>query len=275
VDEVPCGQGRIEPGAFYAFVPPDELAGLGIPAEPWQDPASGQLCTQIPAEAADGVRELGVQVRSAPEAMLLHVASVLRRQASAFLGIQEVQSLLDALEKTHPALVREASQKVSTPLLAEVLRRLIEEGVCIRNLRAILEALCEPGSEGDSLALSERCRRALRRHLSHRFAGDGTLYAHLADPELEEMLREAIRSAPEPGALALAPDDAAAILDGVKGAFGDGNEGVILASPDVRRYLRKLCEGSFPNVAVLTYTELTPELQIRQLGKVSALRQAA
>lgn len=111
--------------------------------------------------------------------------------------------------------------------------------------------------------------------MTYRHAGEGALYAHLADPEIEELLRDAMRSAPESGLLALAPDDAAAILDGMREAFGGSGAGVILAAPDVRRYLRKLCEGAFPEVAVLTYAELLPELQIRPVGKVCALRSRA
>ncbi|HCF59175.1 MAG TPA: FHIPEP family type III secretion protein [Myxococcales bacterium] len=275
VDEVPCSRGAVDPEGFYAATSPDELASLDLPVAPFEDPTTAQLHSRIPASAVATVREMGVPVRAAHEQVLLHLAATLKRHASSFLGIQEVQSLLDALEKTHPALVREATQKVATPLLTEVLRRLVDEGVSIRNLRVILEALSEPDAEGDSLALSERCRRALRRHLSHRYAGDGTLYAHLADPELEELLREAIRAAGESGALALAPDDAVAILDGVRGALGEVTEGVILTSPDVRRYLRKLCEGSFPDLAVLTYAELNADLQIRPVGKVCTWRQAA
>ncbi|MGI5865141.1 MAG: FHIPEP family type III secretion protein, partial [Myxococcales bacterium] len=275
IDEVPSSRGTVDPEGFIAANAPDELAALDIPVTPFEDPATGQLLSRIPASAVAAVREMGVPVRAAHEQVLFHLATTLKRHASSFLGIQEVQSLLDALEKTHPALVREATEKVATPLLTEVLRRLVEEGVSIRNLRVILEALSEPDAEGDSLALSERCRRALRRHLSHRYAEGGTLYAHLADPELEELLRGAIRASGDSSALALAPDEAVAILDGVRGALGDTTEGVILTSPDVRRYLRKLCEGSFPNLAVLTYSELSPDLQIRPVGKVCAWRQAA
>jgi type III secretion protein V len=154
------------------------------------------------------------------------------------------------------------------------LRRLADEGVCIRNLRAILEAVSEPNAGTESLALSERCRRSLRRHLSHRYAAQGTLFAHLADPMVEETLRRALAASPE-GGVALDPTEAVSILDGVKNALRGARDGVILAAPDVRRCLRKLIEGNFPEVAVLTYGELVPDLQVRPVGKVALLRARA
>ncbi|MBI5543353.1 MAG: type III secretion system export apparatus subunit SctV, partial [Deltaproteobacteria bacterium] len=275
VDEIPCARSRIESACCYVACCAEDLALLGVEARPHEDPISNGAVCVIAADDAARVREAGFVVRTAAEQMLRTVALVLRRQASSFLGVQEVQSLLDALEKTHPALVREASGKVPVPVLAEVLRRLAEEGVSIRNLRAVLEAVSEPGAEGDALALAERCRRALRRHLSHRFAADGTLYAHLADPMVEEVLREAVRSSPEGCGIALDPSDAVCILDGVREALGGAQDGVVLAAPDIRRVLRKLLEGTFPQVAVLTYGELMPELQVRPVGKIAMLRAAA
>ncbi|MGC4116486.1 MAG: type III secretion system export apparatus subunit SctV [Myxococcales bacterium] len=274
VDEVPCARGQVDASRAYVVASSDEIAILGVDVQPFEDPATGSLFSSVPAADADRVREAGFFVRSAGEQMLRHVALVLRRQAASFLGVQEVQGLLDTFEKSHPALVREASGKIAIPALAEVLRRLADEGVSIRNLRAILEAVSEPTAETDSLALSERCRRALRRHLSHRYANDGTLYAHLADPMVEETLREALKSA-EPGGFALAPEDAVSILDGVREALAGARDGVILASPDVRRCLRKLLESAFPEVTVLTYTELVPDLQVRPVGKICSARALA
>ena len=274
VDEVPCATGRVDPSACYVFASVEELGVLGVAAQPCEDPATRAAIARIPVEAADRAGEAGFAVRTAKEQVLRHVALVLRRQASCFLGVQEAQALLDGFEKTYPALVREATGKVPVPVLAEVLRRLADEGVSIRNLRAILEAVADPGAGSDSLGLSERCRRALRRHLSHRYAGEGTLFAHLTDPLVEETLRSALSSSGE-GGVALDPQDAVSILDGVRGALRGARDGVILAAPDVRRCLRKLLEGAFPEVAVLTYQELSPELQVRPLGKIALARARA
>ena len=78
-------------------------------------------------------------------------------------GLQDVQLLLDALEGRCPALVRPVLEKVPLPLLTDVLRRLLHEGVSVRNLRGVLETLVSPAVEGDAAALAERCRQALAR----------------------------------------------------------------------------------------------------------------
>lgn len=152
---------------------------------------------------------------------------------------------------------------MSLPLLTDVLRKLLQEGVSIRDLRAILEALVSPTTEGDAVALAERCRQALRRYLSHKFAPTGPLYAYLVDPEVEEVLRGM-----GPRGLAPDPERVAEILEGVRQVATEGRA-VLLTAPDVRRPLRRLCEGAFPDVAVLTYGELDGALQIRPIGRLS------
>jgi type III secretion protein V len=204
-----------------------------------------------------------VPLRRPGELIAEHLRSVLRSRAAGLLGIQEVQGLLDGLEAQAPTLVKEALQKVPLPLLTEVLRKLVEEQVSIRNMRAILEALVAPTTEGDATALAERCRQALYRYLSHKYAPSGPLFAYLVDPDIEETLRAA-----GPRGSAPAPERVAAILEGVK-RVATGGQTVLLTAPDVRRTLRKLCEGAFPDVAVLTYGELDMNLQIRPLGRLS------
>jgi type III secretion protein V len=169
--------------------------------------------------------------------------------------------LLDQLEAAAPALVKEAVAKVPVPLLTEVLRRLVQEEVSIRNIRAILEALVSPTTEGDATALAERCRQALHGYLTHKYAPNGPLYAYLVDPSVEEALRAK--------ASALSPERVAGILEGFRRISTSG-KAVVLSSPDVRRSLRKLCEGAYPNVAVLTYGELNADLQIRPIGRLAS-----
>ena len=202
-------------------------------------------------------------MRSAGELIAGHLRSLIRVRAAGLLGVQEVRGLLDGLEAQVPTLVKEALQKVPLPLLTEVLRKLVDEQVSIRDLRAILEALVAPTTEGDASALAERCRQALSRYLSHKFAPAGPLFAYLVDPRIEETLRGAGARGPAP-----APERIAEILEGLK-RIAVGGQTVLLTAPDVRRSLRKLCEGPFPDVAVLTYGELDLQLQIRPLGRLA------
>ncbi|AKJ06421.1 type III secretion protein V [Archangium gephyra] len=263
VDEVPAAMGQVVPGALYALAQPEELAFLELKAELAVEPSTGKPISRVSAEARARLEMAQVPLRSAGELIAEHLRGILRARTAGFLGIQEVQGLLDGLEAQSPTLVKEALQKVPLPLLTEVLRKLVEEQVSIRNMRAILEALVAPTTEGDATALAERCRQALSRYLSHKFAPSGPLFAYLVDPEIEETLRSGGPRGPAPS-----PERVAEILEGVK-HLATGGQTVLLTAPDVRRTLRKLCEGAFPDVAVLTYGELDMNLQVRPLGRLS------
>jgi type III secretion protein V len=269
LDEVPCGRGQVTPGQLYVFSPPKELAFLNINAEAIADPITGKTISKVPADAAPKLTAAGVLVRNARNMLLEHVRVLLRKKAALLLGVQEVQGLLDAFEPNNPTLVKEALNKVPLPLLTEVLRKLVQEEVSIRNLRAILEALVAPTTEGDANALAERCRQALHRYLSHKYAPSGPLYAYLVDPSIETSLREALTKGS-----GMDPNRVAEILEGVKKVAAAG-KGVLLVAPDVRRSLRRLCEGAYPDLPILTYAELDTELQIRPIGRLNPVPIAA
>jgi type III secretion protein V len=263
IDEVPAGRGQLPEGVAFALAATADLAGHGIGAEAVELPGGKPVSRVTEAQRAQ-VEALGIPVRLPRELVAEMVSTQLKKRAPSFLGVQEVQAALSALEQQSPALVKEALQKVPLPLMTDVLKRLLQEQVSIRNLKAILDALVAPTTEGDAAQLAERCRGALARQISFQYASAGPLYAYLVDPAVEETLRQAGPAA------AIDPMDAGAILEGVKRIARQG-KAVLLSSPDVRRMLRRLLEGAFPEVAVLTFTELDPELQVRPVGRLSAV----
>jgi type III secretion protein V len=263
LDEVPSGAGQVVPGSLYVLSPPDELSFLDVPLEPATEPGTGRPISRVAESGRERLEMAQVPTLRPGELIVEHFRSILRSRAASLLGVQEVQGLLEGLEAQAPMLTKEALQKVPLPLLTDVLRKLVQEQVSIRNMRVILEALVSPTTEGDATALAERCRQALHRYLSHKFAPSGPLYVYLVDPEVEEALRGAGPRGPAP-----APERVAEILEGVRRVATEG-KAVLLTAPDVRRTLRRLIEGAFPQVAVLTYTELDVDLQIRPLGRLA------
>jgi type III secretion protein V len=200
---------------------------------------------------------------------------LLHRYGHEFVGIQETQTLLDALEQTHPALVHEVVPKLIAPtLLADVLSRLVEEGISLRNLKDILGALAEWAPiEREPVALTEHVRAALRRAITYRHAStDGVLPAYLLDPMIEEAVREAIHKTATGSYLALEPQLSREIVQAVGRAVGGREVGaaapVILTSVDIRRYVRRLVEIEYPRIAVLSFPELAPEAQVHSLGRI-------
>jgi len=201
------------------------------------------------------------------------VLVLMRRHGHELFGLEEAQALLDALERTHPALVREVVPKLVSPVLfTDIARRLVEEGISLRNLRDILGALAEwAPHERDPVVLTEHVRAALRRSITHRHAGDGgALTAYLLDPLIEDAIRDAIHKTATGSYLALEPqlsqDIVAAVGRAVRAAAGGA---VVLTNAEIRRYVRRLIETEHPQLAVLSFQELTPDAQIRPVGRIS------
>jgi type III secretion protein V len=191
------------------------------------------------------------------------VRQALRRHAALFFGTQEASTLLTRLGQDMPDIVKEATRMLPLPRLAEVLRRLLEEEVAIRNMRDILESIAEAGQrEKDPYALTELSRIALKRQLCHRVAPDGQLRAVLLTPDLEEMIRQAIHVSNGAQHLALDPATARQLTSGLVAAVNLYQPGAVLAAVDIRRHVRKLIEAECFDTPVMSYHELVPTLQL-------------
>jgi type III secretion protein V len=208
--------------------------------------------------------------------------ALVRARAADFVGIAETQHLLDQLEQVAPALVRQTVPKpVSVSLLSDVLRRLVEEGVNVRDLRAILEALSSvAATEKDPLNLTEFVRGQLRRATTYRLtAGRGELAVYLLDAAIEEAIRHAITRTAAGSFLTLAPAAGRDVVAAIRRALAHPlpqdratttrPTQVILTQPDVRRFVRKLIEVDLPEVTVVSFAELLPEISLRPVAKAS------
>jgi len=201
--------------------------------------------------------------------------SVLETRAVDFLGIAETQGLLDELEQIAPATVRQVVPKpIAVTLLADVLRRLAEERVNIRDLRAILEALALVGNvERDPLNLAEFVRSQLRRPLTHALTQGGReLSVVLLEPQIEEAIRGAVSRTPAGSFLTLAPSAARDVVSAVRRALPSDRSAtpvVVLTQPDIRRFVRKLLELDLRDVRVVSYAELLPEITLRPTAKAT------
>jgi type III secretion protein V len=207
--------------------------------------------------------------------------ALLRTRAADFIGIAETQLLLDQLEQIAPALVRQTVPKpVTLALLADVLRRLVEERVAIRDLRAILEALSMVATtEKDPLNLAEFVRSQLRRATTYKLtAGRRELSVCLLDGSIEEAVRHAITKTASGSFLALAPAAGRDIVAAVRRALTEAPPSaaasatpdiVVLTQPDIRRFVRKLIELDLPDTTVVSFAELLPEISLRPIAKAT------
>lgn len=211
------------------------------------------------------------------QAIELFVLGALRRRAADFIGIQETQWLLDQLEQVAPSLPRQVVPKpISLPLLTDILARLVEEGIGVRNLRAILQALATATvADKDPLALTEMVRSHLKRATTFQLTGgSSTLEALMLDAEIEDIVREGVQHTASGSFLALAPSVCRDIVEAITAhtkrvALAEGRPLVLLTQPDVRRFVRKLTEIQLPDMRVVSYAELLPETSLQSLGHVT------
>jgi type III secretion protein V len=218
--------------------------------------------------------------RTATKALSDSLAEVLIERAHDFMGLQETQHLLDELSKVAPASVQQVVPKMlSLTTLSEILRRLVEEGVSVRDLASILEALAQVAHiEKDALVLTEHVRSWLRRAITYEVTrGSGSLEPLTLDESIEDVIRGAISQTVAGSFLTLSPAAGRDIVTSLKRALSACPEQlqrhpVVLTQPDVRRFVRKLIESELPRARVVTFSELLPETTIRAAG-TATLRQ--
>ena len=276
VNEIPLVMGTVDKNKCLVNDTPDRLRLLGIDADPAQNPANGNACGWINMDQRKLAEDAGLTTWDAPGYIVLHLSAVLRKNAAEFVGIQETQNMLEQLEQAFPALVKEVVPKAVSPFqLTDILRRLVEEEISIRDLRNILQALAEWGPvENDTVMLTEYVRAALKRYISHKYTrGQSTLIVYLLDPQIEETVRSSVQHTSSGSYLALEPEITQEILAAVRNEVGNlppsAQQPVVLTTMEIRRYFRKLVELEFPHLAVLSYQELSPEMNIQPIARIS------
>jgi type III secretion protein V len=207
-----------------------------------------------------------------PGWLAAQVATVIRRRADAFIGMQEVQSLIGRVEAQLPDLVSELHRTVPLQRITDVLRRLVQEGVSLRYLREIFESLITWGAkEKDVVMLTEYVRVDLGRLLSYRHLdGQGRLNAWVLDADTEQAFRECVQQGVAGSFLALPPEVATQVMANAQAIIkADGDEPmVLLASMDVRRYVKKFFGAQFPDLVVLSFQELPPDSEVLARARV-------
>ncbi len=277
INEVPVVTGQATLGHILVNDTVDRLRLMNIQGFEAVNPATRQPAAWVPEQHRETLEAAGLTTWDVPGYIILHLAAVLRRNAREFVGVQETQTMLEQLEKAFPAIVKEVVPKVVNVLkLTDILQRLVEEEISIRDLRGILQALAEYGQvEADNVMLTEHVRASQRRYISHKYArGTGTLVVYLLDPNIEDAIRGSVKRTSAGAHLALEPELAQEIVQAVRSECGhlppSAQRPVILTAMDIRRYVRKLLEYEFnPSFSVLSYQELSPELNIQPVARIS------
>ncbi|MGY2226137.1 EscV/YscV/HrcV family type III secretion system export apparatus protein [Pseudomonas gingeri] len=243
-----------------------ELAAMGLPLVRGRD--SNKLeSVWIGAEGKGTATNLGYQLRAAYDECYRCLVSLLARNINEFFGVQETKALLDEMEGRYPDLLKEVYRHVTVQKITEVLQRLVGERISVRNMKLILESLAHWASrEKDTIALVEHVRGGLGRYISNKFAHGNDLRVLLLSPEFEEVVRGGIRQTSGGSFLNLEPAQSEDLIDrlslGLESLHVPQKDLVLLCSVDVRRYIKKLVEGRFRELDVMSFGELSETISV-------------
>jgi flagellar biosynthesis protein FlhA len=267
------GSGHLMSNHYLAMNP--GLADETVPGIPTTEPTYGIDALWI----KEGVREeaiaKGFTVVDLATVMTTHISDVIRRHAYELIGRQEVQNLLDALKESHPKAVEElVPSLMSLGGVVKVLQNLLMEQVPIRDLLTVVEAMADWAPSVKQLdVLTEYIRQALSRTITRQYlTPEGELtVVNLAHP-LERQISEAIKRTDQGEYLAIDPQLAQNIVQRLAAKlerFGKLNlQPLVLCSSHLRLHVKKLVDRFIPNLTVLSYDEIMPNIKIQSIGVV-------
>lgn len=207
--------------------------------------------------------------------MITHWSEIMKRYAHELLSRQDVNTMIENVKKTNPIVVDDLIPKViSVGYLQKVLANLLKEGVPIRDLETILETLGDHTNVLKDIDIAtEYVRQSLKRTITHRFAEANSLRVITLDTQIEDMIVSAVKKNDQGSYLAMAPDLIQSIvaatneeIDKIKDVIPNV---IILTSPVVRIYFKKLTEQFINNITVLSYSEIDASAQIQAIGNIS------
>jgi flagellar biosynthesis protein FlhA len=248
-----------------------------LPGIPTTEPAFGLPAVWISDSTRAEAEALGWTVVDGESVVITHLTETIRAHAADLLTRQETRQLLDQLKEVNAAVVDEVVPDVlGVGEIQRILQSLLREGVSIRDLGAIVEAVGDKARlTRDPAMLSEYARQALGRTIvAPALDAEGILNAVVLDPTLEQEIAEALVQTADGEFLALDPTRAAALVDAcaeqVDAALARGGRLVLLCSARVRRHLRRLTEQRLPQLAVCSYNEIVPGVSVETVAVLDA-----
>jgi len=276
VAEIPSADGEVLPNHLLIFDDARNLELYDIPFVEKDELVPRMKAVWVERKHEAQLKSASIRYRTELEAITYHAEYVFAKYVGQFIGIQEVRQVLTRLEGKYPDLVKEVQRIVPIQMMTELLKRLVQEFVSIRDLRAILSAMIEWGAkEKDPVVLVEHIRIALSRQISHQYAArNNVLSGILLDGEIEETVRNAIRQTSAGSYLSLSPDISKRIVQRVRDkalpVLANGSPVSLITAMDVRRYIRRMIESELPELPVLSYQELANDITLQPVARVTA-----
>ena len=257
-------------GLVPAEVPENDVDGIET-----VEPAFGMPAKWISDDKKIKAEIAGYTLIDPTSVMVTHLSEVIRKHASELLSRQEVKRMVDNLKEHNESIVEDTVPViVSLNELQRVLRNLLREGIPILDMETILETLADYApTVKDHDMLTEYVRQALRRTITHKFSIAGQLKVVSLDSEIEDLIIKSIKKIEGGAYLALEPDVIQMIVTSTTEQINQMKklvqEPIIITSPVVRIYFKKLLDQFYPDITVLSFNDIDTSVQIQALGTIT------
>jgi flagellar biosynthesis protein FlhA len=238
------------------------------------EPAFGLPAVWINENQKERAEMMGYTVVDPPSVIATHLTEIIKNHAHELLGRQDVQKLVDNIRENYPALADDVTPKLlNIGDIQKVLANLLKEGVSIRDMVTIMETLADYAPiTKDTDMLTEYVRQSMRRNITKRFIFDMQAKVITLDAGLEQIIMDSVQQTEYGSYLNIEPNTAQKIISNllkeVQKLSSMGEQPIILASPVVRLYFKRMTEQVAPGLVILSYNELDPSVEVQSVGVV-------
>jgi len=272
-----AGRGKVEVGWYITrniILPPLKVprnfAGVSIP-------------THYKPDLMTDPENIGAAAKAAASAVIRHVNDVILRRAPELLGRDEVEAILDAAEEKYPVVTGEVKSLLPLGIIREILQNIVSEQVSIRHIIVILETLADWSSFGPAPGemIIEQVRQALKRQICLEYVKracqgfkNPVLLVLTLEPEMERGFTEQLSDQPGPSGIFhskgghISEECIDAIVSAAKKMEEKKYPPLVLCSPAVRSLVKEATRRKFPGLAVLSYTEIPPDIDVKPVGTI-------
>ena len=271
---VPVSEGEILFDHYMAMNPgyvEEEISGI-----PTFEPSFHLPAIWITESQRERAESLGYTVVDPPSIIATHLTEIIRTHLADLLTRQDVQNLINNVKDANETLISELVPKMlSVGEIEKVLQNLLAEGISIRDLVTIFETLADYATTThDTDVLTEYVRQSLKRAISNQyFFSNETTSVITLDPKVEQEIMNAVKQTEQGSYLALDPEYTQKLMISLKEEMSKleelGRTPIIITSPIVRMYFKRLTEEQFKNLHVLSYNEIDSDVELQSVGMVT------
>ena len=250
----------------------EEITGI-----PTFEPSFHLPAIWITESQRERAESLGYTVVDPPSIIATHLTEVIRQHIAELLTRQDVSNLISNIKENNPALVDELTPKLlSIGEIQKVLQNLLQEGISIRDLLTIFENLAYHAvTTRDTDVLTEYVRQGLKRAISSKyFPANETTSVVTLDPKVEQEIMGSVKQTEQGAYLTLDPEKTKNIMESLKQEVAKleniGKNPIVITSPIVRMYFKKLTEDYFKDLIVVSYNEVESNVELQSVGMVTA-----